>query len=455
MIRRLLAATVCAAAPLSVALAQETPAPAALKQTTLLSFPFGQTPSSGLTVGPGNAVFGAAGSKIYELYQDESDIWRTRVIYDATQTAVTGVIQLEYAKDELYGLSTFGAANCSRFSGPGCGFLFTLKPTSNPAVWERTALYEFPGDRDGRYPVGFAFDPKGDLIVSTREGGGSKKCGAASGEPNGCGTLMRLSRTARGFKAQTLARFASLKAGGKPDVGPSVDEAAHIYQAMPFGDAKFSGSALQKEGNGTGVVIEYFKEEKYEEIYAWEPVGLNESEAQFLSATRFALAFGDRSRDEPISAAAKPRPASLALGAIVDAGKPNCDTFGETRCGVVFYLERPARKGAKWSYREIHRFAGNDGDMPVGGWLAVGKSFYGVTRFGGTCAATTDGCGVVYRVKRTETGWKYDGTAHRFAGGTTDGRQPLDQMVEIGGKIFGVTRFGGSADAGVAYMLEK
>lgn len=450
MIARASVAAIFMAVALAGAQAQDAPpAPPALKERVLLSFPFGQSPTSGLTVGPDRRIFGAGGARIYELYQDASDVWRTRTIFEATQTAITGVIQLDYAGGEIYGLSTFGAANCSRFSGPGCGFLFTLAPTADPAIWTRSSLFEFPGDKAGRYPVGFAIDPSGDVIVATREGGGSRNCGMASDEPNGCGTVMRLMRSGANWTHKVLQKFQGGTDGRSPDAGPAVDAGGAIYQTTRLGGGAPTGDLAPPPVEGGDGFVTLIKNARKARLSG----ELARAYGRYLMGAAVAIGLarlGPGGREERAA-----RGPARALTTALGGGRSGfCPSSGNDGCGVVFSLSQPSDDSFPWRYKAVHRFSGRDGDGPYGAWLTAGKASYGVTRSGGNCS-TSGGCGVVFSVTRTETGWTYDGTVHRFAGGAADGRQPWDRMVKVGSTIFGTTRFGGTADAGVVYALEK
>jgi uncharacterized repeat protein (TIGR03803 family) len=92
----------------------------------------------------------------------------------------------------------------------------------------------------------------------------------------------------------------------------------------------------------------------------------------------------------------------------------------------------------------IHAFAGQDGEFPYAGLTADrAGNFYGMTSAGGNTGCQSGlGCGTVFKLSRSSTGWKLT-TLYVFQGGL-DGWQP-DARVLLGddGVLYGTTRYGG------------
>lgn len=90
----------------------------------------------------------------------------------------------------------------------------------------------------------------------------------------------------------------------------------------------------------------------------------------------------------------------------------------------------------------LYSFAGgSDGAYPGAAPIAVGAQFYGTTSTGGNggCAAVK-GCGTAYAM--TTSG--QETVLHIFSGGS-DGEAPGNSLVNLGGKLYGTTVYGGGS----------
>lgn len=119
---------------------------------------------------------------------------------------------------------------------------------------------------------------------------------------------------------------------------------------------------------------------------------------------------------------------------------------GDSDDGVVFSMD-PANPGGTFTL--IHEFAGgiDDGEWPEGSLTldaSVGK-LYGMTYGGGDA-----GDGVVFSMD-------LDGNnhtlLHEFVGGADDGDSPKDSLILSGGKLYGMTSYGGDDDDGVVFSM--
>ena len=126
-------------------------------------------------------------------------------------------------------------------------------------------------------------------------------------------------------------------------------------------------------------------------------------------------------------------------------------TYGGTDSGsgygTVFELRR---SGARYVERVLHRFAvadpSSDGTFPTAAPIVASDgSLYGTTTAGGggACNISGPGCGTVYRLERTATGYA-ERILYRFRGGS-DGAYPAPSLVaDHSGTLFGTTAYGGS-----------
>ena len=114
--------------------------------------------------------------------------------------------------------------------------------------------------------------------------------------------------------------------------------------------------------------------------------------------------------------------------------------------GEVFEL---SRQGGSWKESALHKFGGTDGEYPRAGLLAMPMGhFYGTTEYGGTYDAGT--AFVTYKSGRT---WKLD-TLWNFGSGN-DGHTPSCDLIGdlAGDNIYGTTQGGGMYGNGVLFQL--
>jgi uncharacterized repeat protein (TIGR03803 family) len=117
-------------------------------------------------------------------------------------------------------------------------------------------------------------------------------------------------------------------------------------------------------------------------------------------------------------------------------------------CGTI-YTFNPATA----TETVVYSFQGNnDGSTPIDNLLNVGGTLYGVTENGGTGTACNNefgGCGTVYSFNPAKGGEK---VLYSFQGGS-DGALPYNTLVSVGGTLYGVTTAGGTANAGTIYSI--
>jgi uncharacterized repeat protein (TIGR03803 family) len=106
---------------------------------------------------------------------------------------------------------------------------------------------------------------------------------------------------------------------------------------------------------------------------------------------------------------------------------------GASGCGVVFKLSPDGT-----NYQVLYSFTGgSDGQNPFGGVVGgSGGKLYGMTRYGGA-----SGCGVVFKLSPDGTNYQ---VLHTFTGG--DGCYPYGDglFADSAGTLYGMTDFGGS-----------
>jgi uncharacterized repeat protein (TIGR03803 family) len=105
-----------------------------------------------------------------------------------------------------------------------------------------------------------------------------------------------------------------------------------------------------------------------------------------------------------------------------------------TGCGTVFSI---TRSGVE---KVLHNFgSGSDGVRPSSGLIDVGGTLYGTTEYGGAYNHCFGGCGTVFSITPSGT----EKVLHSFGNGT-DGAVPRASLIEVKGKLYGTTAYGGS-----------
>ena len=109
-------------------------------------------------------------------------------------------------------------------------------------------------------------------------------------------------------------------------------------------------------------------------------------------------------------------------------------------CGQVYQFLPNGHKPTHFLYSFS---GGTDGNEPYGKVLVDAKgNVYGVTLFGGDFSGPCySGCGVVYELSPTSTGWT-ESVLYAFQGGT-DGALPVSIVPDGKGNLFGLTEDGG------------
>jgi len=133
-------------------------------------------------------------------------------------------------------------------------------------------------------------------------------------------------------------------------------------------------------------------------------------------------------------------PHSGKLYGLTEYGGPKGD-------GTVFIV------GPTGGERVIYGFkGGSDGAAPIlGGLLASGSTFYGLTSAGGdsTCQINGNvGCGIVFSLTPSGT----ETVLHRFSG-KPDGAYPVGSLINVAGTLYGTTSAGGRYDAGCVFEI--
>ena len=123
---------------------------------------------------------------------------------------------------------------------------------------------------------------------------------------------------------------------------------------------------------------------------------------------------------------------------------------GQYDYGMVYQLS-PSNGG--WTENEIYSFTGqSDGAIPFGIVTDSLGNLYGVTALGGSSSCMTGGCGTVYELSPSGSGWTFK-TIYTFQN-TDDGLSPFGGLIfDAHGNLYGTTQEGGPAGGGTVFEL--
>lgn len=124
---------------------------------------------------------------------------------------------------------------------------------------------------------------------------------------------------------------------------------------------------------------------------------------------------------------------------------------GVSNHGVVFQM---TRSGGTWNEIVLHSFlGGNDGSFPASGVIVdAAGNLYGTTGQGGGSGCGGTGCGTVYQLSPSGSGWK-ETILYSFQGGN-DGQNPYGGVIlDPSGNLYGTTSDGGSGGSGTVFEL--
>lgn len=121
--------------------------------------------------------------------------------------------------------------------------------------------------------------------------------------------------------------------------------------------------------------------------------------------------------------------------------------------GVVYKL---TRSGNNWTQSVLYNFANNpDGATPLSGVIFdKAGNLYGTTQYGGGRAGCgTFGCGVVFQLTPSDSGWT-ETIIHAFKADQTEGNFPVGGLyIDSSGNLYGTTCYGGTTFGGTVFEM--
>jgi len=121
-------------------------------------------------------------------------------------------------------------------------------------------------------------------------------------------------------------------------------------------------------------------------------------------------------------------------------------------CGTVFALD-PNTGAETVLYSLCSRQKCKDGELPKGGLIDVDGTLYGTAQEGGTTRCENhSGCGTAFSIK-PETGKEKLLYSFCIDQTCSDGQYPLATLIDVQGKLYGTTEFGGAYNAGTIFSI--
>jgi uncharacterized repeat protein (TIGR03803 family) len=111
---------------------------------------------------------------------------------------------------------------------------------------------------------------------------------------------------------------------------------------------------------------------------------------------------------------------------------------------AVLVLAAAAAPAAAQAFTTLHSFSGTDGHLPVSDLIMDSAgNLFGTTSEGGSSTACTNGCGTVFELVKSPSGYT-ETVLHSFSAGA-DGASPLGVIMDSSGNLYGTTAYGGGS----------
>jgi len=357
----------------------------------------------------------------------------------------------------------FGRTSTTTAQGNGDGIIFHFDPAAIPPDTTYTIDHQFTGfSTDGNNPRHNAMTLVGPVLYGTTLAGGK----------HDTGTIFSINDDGTGYSTPPLYDFQGNMKKNNGDMPHSCF--ALNGGGVLFGMTSEGGTKGLPTGNGTIFSFDP-QSATYTRIYSFDgkhgsdPHGqpiLDPNGTTIYGMTReggkhnVGVIFSFKTSTSKIKTLhnftcpnnATPACINSSDGATPDHGtlvQSGTKLYGLTSAGGQFGL------GTIFSYdlskkkfkvlRSFGPASTNDGQNPFGSLMLNGSVLYGTTRLGGP-----SGNGTVFQINT-------DGTAyarvHNFAGGSTDGANPIDDVTLVSNTLYGMTEAGGKCNNGVIFSI--
>jgi uncharacterized repeat protein (TIGR03803 family) len=280
-----------------------------------------------------------------------------------------------------------------------------------------SVIHNFTGGQDGSHPyAGLTIDRAGHLYGTAANGGA------------GYGTVFKLSHQASGWVFNPLYSFKGGNDAAFPGARVIIGPDGSLY-----GTAEGGGSGCGGNGCGTVFNVKPGASACKTALCSWTETVLY----SFTGNDGYGIAIGDLAFDQ----------AGNIYGTTEFGGEGPYPSGN----GTVWEL-MPSKGG--WTHSVLYRFGGGeDGYVIYSGVIfdEVGN-LYGTARQGGGFGCSGAGCGTVYQLTPSGSGWT-ENILYRFQGGN-DGLFPIaGLLLDRMGNLYGGTSGGGSGNGGTVFDL--
>ncbi len=308
-------------------------------------------------------------------------------------------------------------------------------PPGALAAYAEQVLYRFCSQTN-------CVDGKNPVAAPIMDGGGNLYGTTVSGGANNGGVVFKLTPTATGWTYSVLYSFCSKALcadGGTPNAGLLMDGMGNLYGTTTGGGPNQSTSGV---------------------VFKLAPSGSGWTEMVLYS---FCAQSNCADGAQPYAGLIMDAAGNL-YGTTVGGGNSTSVCTGGPGCGVVFKLA-PTSTG--WAETVLYRFCSSypcaDGANPAAGLLMDGAgNLYGTTAGGGygydAVCGSNHGCGVVFELTPTVTGWK-ETVIYAFCpppqSNCTDGANPYAGLTMDGaGNLYGTTANAGFTSGHLGNVFE-
>ena len=281
-------------------------------------------------------------------------------------------------------------------------FGLTVVSTQSAQAQTYKVIHNFTGGQDGAFPrTGLTIDRVGNLYGTTFIGGGA----------NGYGTVYKLAHQGSGWVLTPLHNFQGDNDGAYPYARVVFGPDGSLYGTTAFGGNGGLGTVFRLRPQATAC---------FTALCEWNETVL--------------FAFDGSDGNQPVGDLTTDGRGSL-YGTTSYAGYE--------RGGTVYELS--PRNGG-WSLAILHTFSSDDGYEPFGGVVFDrAGNLYGTTAFGPGNACSGEGCGTVFQLVPSQSGW-IENILYDFQNGS-DGENPVGGLIiDSSGSLYGTTPFGQGRD---------
>ncbi len=351
--------------------------------------------------------------------------------YDASHDGEYPYAGLLDVNDTLYGTTYSGGIK-------GGGTVFKVTPSG-----AETVLKSFKSGPNGYNPDASLVDYNGTLYGTTWSGGKTRKP-----TQDGFGTVFSITTSGR---ETVLHSFQGPKRDGEGPYAGLLNVNGVFYGTTVYGGATDGGAVYKITPSGTKTVLHSFNSSTdginpYASLidvkgtlygttyYGGSPLG--GSNGTVFSITQS----GDEKELYAFSGSGDGR---FPISGLVNV---NGTLYGTTTSGgangdgTVFSITTSGKEAVIYSFKG----GSGDGETPDAGLVDVKGTLYGTTTAGGA-----GGDGTIFSITASGT----ETVLHSFGTGSGDGAWPNAGLINVKGRLYGTTVYGGATNAGTVFWL--